>query len=92
MAMPAKLARELLAHARGKEARPRSRPVILTPREQQALSLLTQGMSNREIARRLGISEHGAKRHVANVLAKLNCPNRTLAAAMAIQDELLGGA
>jgi hypothetical protein len=37
------------------------------------------------LARRLGISVHGAKRHVANVLAKLDCSNRTLAVAKALR-------
>ncbi len=57
----------------------------LTPREQETLSLLVEGRSNKQIANRLGISINGAKRHVANVLAKLNCPNRTLAAAEAVR-------
>lgn len=57
----------------------------LTPREQETLSLLVEGRSNKQIASRLGISINGAKRHVANVLAKLNCPNRTLAAAEAVR-------
>lgn len=57
----------------------------LTPREQETLGLLVEGRSNKQIATRLGISINGAKRHVANVLAKLNCPNRTLAAAEAVR-------
>lgn len=57
----------------------------LTPREQETLKLLVEGRSNKQIASRLGISINGAKRHVANVLAKLNCPNRTLAAAEAVR-------
>ena len=61
----------------------------LTPREQAALRLIVDGLSNKQIARRLSISTHGAKRHVANVLAKLNCENRTMAAAMAIRHGLL---
>ncbi|WP_406326781.1 LuxR C-terminal-related transcriptional regulator [Streptomyces sp. NBC_00203] len=39
-----------------------------------------EGLSNKLIARGLRISEHGAKRLVANVLAEMNCPNRTQAA------------
>ena len=57
----------------------------LTPREQETLKLLVEGYSNKQIAHRLGIGINGAKRHVANVLAKLNCPNRTLAATEAVR-------
>lgn len=57
----------------------------LTPREQETLKLLVEGFSNKQIAHRLGIGINGAKRHVANVLAKLNCPNRTLAATEAVR-------
>ncbi|MGA8113817.1 MAG: response regulator transcription factor [Actinocatenispora sp.] len=89
MAMPGRLARRLLAQIRKLERAEAERPFLLTPREQQALVLLADGMSNKQIARRLGISEHGAKRHVANVLAKLNCPNRTLAVALALRYGLL---
>ncbi|NKZ08272.1 helix-turn-helix transcriptional regulator [Actinomadura latina] len=61
----------------------------LTDRELEALTLMVEGLSNKQIARRLGISEHGAKRHVANILAKLNCSNRTLAAAVALSRGLV---
>lgn len=89
MAMPGRLARKLMSHVRSLQRAESERPFLLTPREQQALMLLADGMSNKQIARRLGISEHGAKRHVANVLAKLNCPNRTLAVALAMRHGLL---
>ncbi|MGH3785429.1 MAG: response regulator transcription factor [Pseudonocardiaceae bacterium] len=62
--------------------------VRITPREQEVLVLLVDGLSNKQIARRLGISVHGAKRHVANVLAKLDCSNRTLAVAKALREGL----
>ncbi len=55
----------------------------LTPREQQTLELLARGLSNRQIAAALHISEHGAKRHVCRILTKLGCPNRTMAVAAA---------
>jgi DNA-binding NarL/FixJ family response regulator len=89
MAMPGRLARRLVAKIRKMERAEVERSFLLTPREQQALVLLARGLSNKQIARRLGISEHGAKRHVANVLAKLNCPNRTLAVALAMRYGLL---
>jgi DNA-binding NarL/FixJ family response regulator len=84
--IPPALARELLV--RSTQSRPR--PPRLTPRETQVLTLLTQGLSNRQIARRLGVSEHGAKRHVASILGKLNCPNRTGAVALALSQGLCG--
>ena len=46
-------------------------------------------MSNKQIARQLTISQHGVKRLVSNVLAKLNCPNRTQAVAVALTDGIL---
>jgi DNA-binding NarL/FixJ family response regulator len=88
--MPAALAEHLLAAARkGDGAEGRS---SLTPREREVLGLMSRGLSNKAIARDLGISDHGAKRHVANVLAKLNAPNRTLAVARALQEGLLTNA
>lgn len=89
VSIPSTLARELLSNVRRSRPEQPGRPVMLTPREQQALVLLSDGLSNKQIARRLGISEHGAKRHVANVLAKLNSPNRTLAVAIALKEGLL---
>lgn len=62
---------------------------LLTPREIQTLRLLSEGCSNKQIANRLGIGINGVKRHVGNVLAKLNCPNRTLAAAEAVRLSLI---
>jgi two-component system, NarL family, nitrate/nitrite response regulator NarL len=89
--MPTFLARELLTHLRTQETKPVHRPFLLTQREIQTLSLLVEGLSNKQIARRLGVSENGAKRHVANVLAKMNCPNRTVAVALVVREGLLDG-
>jgi len=52
----------------------------LTPRERDVLAELGKGLSNIEIANRLYISEHTVKKHVSNVLAKLNLSHRTEAA------------
>jgi DNA-binding NarL/FixJ family response regulator len=49
----------------------------LTPREIEVLQLLAQGLSNKAIAARLGISEHTAKFHVNSILGKLDASTRT---------------
>jgi len=92
MPIPSALVRELLSEVRSLRDQDDShfaRGSHLTPREFETLKLLVQGLRNKQIARRLGISEHGVKRHVANILAKLNCPNRTMAAALAIREGLV---
>jgi DNA-binding NarL/FixJ family response regulator len=58
----------------------------LTPREREVLALLGQGLSNREIADRLYISERTARTHVSSVLIKLGLPSRTQAALWAIRE------
>jgi two-component system nitrate/nitrite response regulator NarL len=84
MYLPAELTRRMMTRFQ-RSSLIEPPPVSLTPREGQALSLLVEGLSNKQIASQLGISQHSAKRYVANVLAKLNCPNRTLAAAYAVR-------
>ncbi|HYX92867.1 MAG TPA: response regulator transcription factor, partial [Myxococcaceae bacterium] len=49
----------------------------LTPREREVLALLVEGLSNRAIGERLGISEHTAKFHVTAVMQKLGAQTRT---------------
>lgn len=49
----------------------------LTPREIEVLRLVAEGLSNRAIADRLGISDQTAKFHVASILGKLGAANRT---------------
>jgi DNA-binding CsgD family transcriptional regulator len=62
---------------------------ILTVRERQVASLLVEGASNKLIARRLEISVHTAKFHVAAVLEKLGARNRSDAVAIALRDGLV---
>ncbi|WP_158633142.1 helix-turn-helix transcriptional regulator [Amycolatopsis sp. WAC 01376] len=87
--MPSRLARELLFRADDPTSRQRMRAVKLTSRETEALSLLVKGLSNKQIARRLTISSHGAKRLVGSIMLKLDSPNRTTAAVNAIKAGLL---
>jgi DNA-binding CsgD family transcriptional regulator len=57
----------------------------LTAREREVLSLLAQGASNKEIARKLGISVHTAKFHVGSLLEKFDSTGRTDAVAQAVR-------
>lgn len=72
-----------------------SRPVIdsldepLSPRELEVLSTLAEGLSNKLIAHRLGISEHTVKFHVASVMAKLHADSRTDAVMQGIRRGLV---
>ena len=72
----------------GPLVRPRSSALLpsaetLTPRETEALQLLSEGLSNRQIAERLGIGERTAKFHVNSILAKLGALSRTEAVVLA---------
>ncbi|HYO39698.1 MAG TPA: AAA family ATPase [Nocardioidaceae bacterium] len=66
-----------------------SRPGSLTAREREILTLVAQGLSNGEVARRLFISTKTVSVHVSNILAKLGASGRTEAAAIARRDGLL---
>ncbi|TMG01934.1 MAG: helix-turn-helix transcriptional regulator, partial [Chloroflexi bacterium] len=57
---------------------------VLTPREREVLALLGHGLTNEEIAHRLGISPDGAKYHVSQILSKLGVATREEAAALAL--------
>ncbi|MDX8453166.1 alpha/beta fold hydrolase [Mesorhizobium sp. VK9D] len=56
-------------------------PTALTARESEVVSLIADGKSNAAIAAELSLSEHTVKRHVANILLKLDLPSRAAAAA-----------
>lgn len=61
----------------------------LTARENQVLELLAEGLPNKTIAARLGISDQTAKFHVASILAKLGATNRTDAVRRAVRRGLI---
>ena len=66
-------------------------PDRLTDREVEVLRLVTQGLRNKEIAARLGISENTAKFHLKNILEKLHAQSRTELAARAVREGLVTG-
>jgi DNA-binding NarL/FixJ family response regulator len=61
----------------------------LSAREREVLALLAQGLTNKEIAARLVVSERTVKFHVAAILAKLGVPNRAAATRVAVEQRLL---
>jgi DNA-binding NarL/FixJ family response regulator len=61
----------------------------LTARERDVLSMLAAGLNNRAIAARLGISEHTAKFHVSQILAKLGAGTRAAAVSIAMRRGLI---
>ena len=70
------------AHTAEKPAEP---DAALTPREIEVLTLLAEGASNKSIARRLGISIHTVKFHVASLLDKFEAIGRTDAVTQAVR-------
>ncbi len=58
---------------------------VLTARENEVLQLLAKGMSNKEIASVLVITEKTVKAHVSSILSKLNLSDRTQAALYAVK-------
>jgi DNA-binding NarL/FixJ family response regulator len=85
MPLGAAVSRQL---ARAFSAPGRAAADTLTAREHEVLSLLAAGLSNREIASRLVISERTARTHVSSILDKLGLRSRTQAALYAIQQGL----
>ena len=61
----------------------------MTPREHDVLTLVAEGLTNKEIGARLSISEDTVKKHVQNIIWKLRAADRTQAAIMAFRMGLL---
>ena len=71
---------------------PRSAVEDLTPREREVIVLVADGRTNREIGRRLGVTERTARTHVSNILTKLGLASRTQAAMWAVREGLVDAA
>jgi LuxR family transcriptional regulator, maltose regulon positive regulatory protein len=81
----AEAAREAMRELRAGVEAPAPAPSGLTPREHDVLRLLAEGLTNRQIAERLVVSQHTVHRHVTNILRKLELPSRAAAAAHAVR-------
>jgi NarL family two-component system response regulator YdfI len=76
-----------IAHGGGREHEP---PLeALSAREVEVLALMSEGLANKNIADRLGISEHTVKFHVSSILSKLGASSRTEAVTVGLRDGLL---
>jgi two-component system, NarL family, nitrate/nitrite response regulator NarL len=60
---------------------------VLTERERQIMRLVSEGLSNKEIGRRLNISDGTIKQHLHHIYQKLEISNRTVLAALAISQK-----
>lgn len=78
--LPAEIAEVLGEHAGGEE---------LTPAEERVLRMIVGGMSNKEIAFALDVSENTVKTHVQNIFGKIGVSDRTSAATLAIKRGLV---
>ena len=75
----------LQAGARGAPASEEDAFALLSPREMEILQYVTSGLSNKEIASRLGISHQTVKNHMTAILQKLHVDDRTQAAVYALR-------
>ena len=73
----------------GSAPQPEKPAYNLTARELQVLEMLVRGSSNAEISQNLVITEATVKYHIGNILKKIGAANRTEAAALAIQHDLI---
>ena len=79
------LAGRLLVTMRSREANPQKTPMTLTEREEEILTLVSDGKSNKEVGRALGLQEKTVKHYMTSILQKLQVRNRTEAAILARQ-------
>ena len=87
--MASKLINEFSAMSKRADEKQRLPVPALTARELEVLKLVAKGMSNREIADELFISENTVKNHVRNILEKLHLHSRMEAVMYALREKLL---
>jgi DNA-binding NarL/FixJ family response regulator len=71
------------------DALPEVPPVLLTPREIEVLGALGNGMTNKEVARLLGISPHTVKFHIESLFRKLGAASRAEAVAKGMRQQIV---
>lgn len=87
--MASKLITEFSSLAKKAEERQQLPPPTLTSRELQVLKFVARGMSNREVADALFISENTVKNHVRNILEKLHLHSRMQAVMFAVRERII---
>lgn len=94
VALPGQVVSDLVAGSpatgtRPGAARANGATPTLTPRERDVLAMMAEGLGNKSIARRLGISDHTVKTHVGALFAKLGAASRTEAVARGVRRGLV---
>jgi DNA-binding NarL/FixJ family response regulator len=87
--MATKLLNEFAHMAKKEEEKAAAPAPRLTDREMEVLTLVAQGLNNRDIAKELFISENTVKNHVRNILEKLHLHSRMEAVVYAVREKLL---
>jgi DNA-binding NarL/FixJ family response regulator len=87
--MASKLLTEFASMAKKDEEKQQMPAPRLTDREMEVLTLVAQGLNNRDIAKELFISENTVKNHVRNILEKLHLHSRMEAVVYAVREKLL---
>src|SRR5213080_5438214 len=87
--MASKLLTEFAAISKATEERPQMPAPRLTEREMEVLKLVAQGLNNRDIAKKLYISENTVKNHIRNILEKLHLHSRMEAVVYAVREKML---
>jgi NarL family two-component system response regulator YdfI len=90
VALDSEIARDLVTHRRTDTTdSPLEAAEELTPREIEVLRMMAEGFGNKEIAGRLGISDHTVKFHISSILAKVGASSRTEAVTLGIRMRLI---
>ena len=87
--MASKLLTEFAAMSKASAEKPQMPAPRLTEREMEVLRLVAQGLNNRDIAKKLFISENTVKNHIRNILEKLHLHSRMEAVVYAVREKMI---